>query len=220
MTYFDPTNRDVSQIMDGSETDGRFVFMASRNPVPLRAEVVSEGPVPEGAIPVEVYRRDTGSRVGLFAATEESLDELRALFDRPQRLGMGCQEQDPGMVGQLLVLVPISALSEGLRELSSGREEEPWRDSLPEPPELGETGGEEQFFEAASDEELDEPEEGEQMRFGALHLGDVVRFQSDRSHPGSFVEEAMDLFETAVGGDLPPVAERLLEKLAAPSLDE
>lgn len=219
MTYFDPTHRDVSQIMDGSASDARFVFMASRNPVPLRAEVAGEGPVPEGAIPVEVFRRDTGSRVGLFAATEESLDELRSLFDRPRRLGMGCQEEDPGLVGQLLVLVPISALSEGLRELGSG-EEEPWRDSLPEPPELG--GQEEEVLEAASsgDHPDEVGEDGEQMRFGALHLGDVVRFESDRTHPGSFVEEAMDLFETAVGGNLPPVAERLLEKLAAPSLDE
>lgn len=217
MTYLDPTYRDVSDIAQESD-EGRFVFLASRQPVPLRTEVAEEGPVPDEAVPVDVYRRDTGSRIGQFAAAGDALDRLRGLFQEPRRLGMGCREEEPGLVGQLVALVPVSELTD-LFEPDSEGSEEAWRRSLPEPPELGtrepRPGLESDAAPAGEGSEADD-----RMKFGALHLGSVVRFESDRSHPGHFVEEATDLFETAVEGDLPPVSERLLHELGAASRDD
>lgn len=217
MTYLDPTYRDVSDIAQESD-DGRFVFLASRQPIPLRTEVADEGPVPDDAVPVDVYRRDTGHRIGQFAAAGDALKRLRGLFQEPRRLGMGCREEDPGLVGQLVALVPVSVLTD-LFEPEGDGSEEAWRESLTEPPELGtpepEPGLEPEGAGAGDAEAADE-----RMKFGALHLGSVVRFERDRSHPGQFVEEATDLFETAVEGDLPPVSERLLHELGAASRDD
>ena len=222
MTYLDPVPRDIGHLSeDHTEADGRFVFMASRQAVPLRTEVADDGPVPEGAVPVEVYRRDTEGRLGLFAADGESLDGLRDLFGSPRRLGMGCREESPGLVGHLVALVPASELGElgGPAGGPGAPDGEPdWKASLPEPPELGdgvEAGGPSPSPEASPDDE-----DVEHMRFGAVQLGTVVRFASDRKHPADFAREARDLFKTALKGDLPPISERLMEELPAPSRDE
>lgn len=240
MTYLDPVHRDISDLAERQDAEGgQFVFLASRQRVPLRTEVGGEGPAPEGAAPVDVYRRDTDVRLGRFAAEPGSAGELRELFDDPRRIGLGVHEEAPGLVGYLVALVPVDELEgltgEGLGEgpggsLGSGGkgasggeagpggglpwEGEPdWKESVPEPPELGD-GPE---LEGA---ERPAPEEADGARFGALHLGNVVRFDDDREHPGDFVEEARDVFRTALEGDLPSVSERLMDDLAAASLDE
>lgn len=222
MTYLDPVPRDIGHLSeDPTEADGRFVFMASRQAVPLRTEVAEDGPVPEGAIPVKVCRDDTEGHLGLFAADEGSLDGLRALFAAPRRLGMGCREEPPGLVGHLVALVPASELGDlgGPAAGPAAAEGEPdWKASLPEPPELGD--GVEAPGPAASAEEADDDEDVEHMRFGAVQLGTVVRFASDRKHPGDFAREARDLFKTALQGDLPSISERLMEELPAPSRDD
>ncbi len=223
MTYLDPVPRDIGHLSeDHVESEGRFVFMASRQAVPLRTEIAEDGPVPEGAVPVEVYRRDTEGRLGLFAADEGSLDGLRSLFQSPRRLGMGCREESPGVVGHLVALVPASELGElgGPAAGPEGAEtgEPDWKASLPEPPDLGDG------IEASAPEppaaDAPEDEDVEQMRFGAVQLGTVVRFASDRKHPADFSREARDLFKTALKGGLPPISERLMEELPAPSRDE
>lgn len=223
MTYLDPIPRDIGHLSeDHVDSEGRFVFMASRQAVPLRTEVADDGPVPEGAIPVEVCRRDTDGRLGLFAADEDSLDGLRSLFQSPRRLGMGCREESPGLVGHLVALVPASELGElGDPAAGPGGPEggEPdWKASLPEPPDLGE--GIEAADPAPPSGEAPEDEEMEHMRFGAVQLGTVVRFASDRKHPADFAREARDLFKSALKGGLPPISERLMEELPAPSRDE
>jgi len=257
MTYIDTTYRDVSHIAAGKQGEGRFIFMASRQRLPLRTELEGDGPVPEGAVPVQVYRRDTGRRLGQFAADRGSLDDLRALLDQPRRLGMGCREEYPGLVGQLVVLVPASVVADLFGGIESPGEEEPWRQSLPEPPDLetgpetpelgggpgaagpasgGSLSGADEHGHEAGGGELSgagtDPTSGgpadagdgsgdDQMRFGALPLGNVVRFDEDREHPSEFVEEATDMFEDALNGDLPAVSERLMSTLAEEaSVDE
>lgn len=230
-TYLDPTYREITGFAE-QQGDERFVFMGSREPVPLGTERSGGAPVPEGAVPIEVRRKDLDRRLGQFAAAEESLDELEALFEKPRRLGMGCRREYPGVVGQLVVLVPVSDLG-GLFGSSgaTGRDgSEAWRESLDEPPELGDAGPAPgpavggpgaTAGEPAAGEGPDGGEPGddfdvdERMRFGALHLGNVVRFEEDREHPDAFVEEATSMFREALRGDLPPVSDRLIRELAA-----
>lgn len=224
MTYLDPVPRDIGHLSeDHGQADGRFVFMASRQAVPLRTEIAEDGPVPEDSTPIEVYRRDTGGRLGLFAADENSLDGLRDLFDTPRRLGMGCREESPGLVGHLVALVPASELGDlgGPAAGPGGPEgaEPDWKASLPEPPELGD-GVAAAGPEPSTGDAADGDDDVEHMRFGAVQLGTVVRFASDRKHPADFSREARDLFKTALKGGLPPVSERLMEELPAPSRDE
>lgn len=229
-TYLDPVHTDISDLATGSqEAGGRHVFMASRQKLPLRGEVAREGPVPDGSLPVDVFRRDSGARLGQFAAEPQSLDRLQELLDRPRRVGLGCQAESPGLVGHLVVLIPASDLQHlfgGTEGAAPGGEPvEAWRSSLPEPPDLGggppsATAGPEG---AGPDEATPEPADGEPeegMRYGALHLGNVVRFDADRRHRDDFVAEVRDLFRTALEGDLPSVADRLMDELPSSSRDD
>lgn len=217
-TYLDPIHRDISDLATGSaEAGGRHVFMASRQKLPLRGEVAREGPVPEGSLPVDVYRRDSGARLGQFAGEPDSMERLRELLDRPRRVGLGCQAESPGLVGHLVVLIPASDLQDlfgesgGAGPVAEGTDES-WRSSLPEPPDLGGADGE---------KTATEPEEaGEGMRYGALHLGNVVRFEADRKHGGDFVAEVRDVFRTALEGDLPSIADRLMDELPSSARDD
>lgn len=218
-TYLDPVHRDIADLTTGSpESGGRHVFMASRQKLPLRGEVAREGPVPRGALPVDVFRRDSGARLGQFAAEPESLDRLKELLGSPRRVGLGCQPEAPGLVGHLVVLIPAADLQDLFGGNAPGAEtpaepEEDWRASVPEPPDFG--GGE---GDGATAEAPDASEEG--MRYGALHLGNVVRFESDRKHRDDFVAEVRDLFRSALEGDLPSVAERLMDELPSSSRDD
>lgn len=217
-TYLDPVHRDIADLATGSpESGGRHVFMASRQKLPLRGEVAREGPVPHGALPVDVFRRDSGARLGQFAAEPESLDRLKELLGRPRRVGLGCQPEAPGLVGHLVVLIPASDLQDlfGGDDPGAGAPAEPgedWRASVPEPPDLGGEGDE------GSTASSEASEEG--MRYGALHLGNVVRFEADRKHRDDFVAEVRDLFRSALEGDLPSVAERLMDELPSSSRDD
>lgn len=222
-TYLDPVHTDISDLATGSkEAGGRHVFMASRQKLPLRGEVAREGPVPDGSLPVDVFRRDDGSRLGQFAAEPRSLERLQELLDRPRRIGLGCQAEAPGLVGHLVVLIPASDLQDlfgGSDAPAAGEVDEAWRSSLPDPPDLGgEQAGSGAPDEAAAETGGAEAEEG--MRYGALHLGNVVRFDADRKHRDDFVAEVRDLFRTALEGDLPSVADRLMDELPTSSRDD
>ena len=220
-TYLDPVHRDISDLATGSkEAGGRHVFMASRQKLPLRCEVAREGPVPDGSLPVDVFRRDNGARLGQFAAEPRSLDRLEQLLDPARRVGLGCQAEPPGLVGHLVILIPASDLQGlfGDGQGPGGDAEASWRSSLPEPPDLGGDLPGAAPEEASSEPGDEEPEEG--MRYGALHLGNVVRFDADRKHRDDFVAEVRDLFRTALEGDLPSVAERLMDELPSSSRDD
>lgn len=233
MTYLDPIHRDISDLTDAGDAE-RFVFLGSRRPLPLRAHVGGEGPVPEDGVHIQVFRRDTGTRLGQFVAYEDGIDEMLVLFERPRRVGLSCREEYPGLVGQLVVLIPVSELADltkdDLPQMGpDGEREEAWRQSVPEPPKLesgpgieggGSGGGLEPGAAGAGDDpELpspdDELDEDQPLRFGAVHLGNVVRFAADREHPDDFVDEATDMFESALEGDLPSVTDRLMDELAA-----
>lgn len=236
MTYLDPIHRDISDLTEAGETE-RFVFLGSRRPLPLRAQVGGEGPAPEDGVHIQVFRGDTGSRLGQFLAYDDGVDDMLALFERPRRVGLSCREEYPGLVGQLVVLIPVSELADltrgDLPQMGPNAEgDEAWRQSVPEPPQLeagpssgggpaggalepgapGAPGASGEPDLPGADEDLDEDQP---LRFGAVHLGNVVRFEADREHPDDFVDEATDLFETALEGDLPPVTDRLMDELAA-----
>lgn len=202
-TYMDPTHRDAREIRTG-RGDPNVVFVGTRNRIPLDTDLELDRPVPEGTVSVRIFRRDTGARIGQFAALEDSLDGLRGLFEEPRQVGMSCVEEYPGVVGQLLVLLPPIALSELLGEGSTASDEEDWRASLDEDPDLGAAGTDANAGKDPEDDQL-----------AALHAGNVVRFAADRQHPESLTREAADLLRDALEGPLPHLSERLIEELAA-----
>jgi len=208
--------RDVRRVSD--ETD--VVFVGTKGLIPLGTELDDERPVPDGTVSVRLLRRDTGAAIGQFAAAENAVERLRGLLLEPRQLGMSCAEEYPGVVGQLLVLLPPSEL-EGLLDEPASESDEDWRSSLDEVPDLsGEAAaGGPAGAAAAPPPAGDAPDASggagdEDDRLAALHAGNVVRFDADRQHPDSLAREAADLLREALEGPLPPLSDRLIEELA------
>lgn len=196
--YMDPTHRDAREIRTG-RGDPDVVFVGTRDRIALDTDLDPERPVPEGTVSVQILRRDTGIPIGQFAAVRGTLDRLRGLFSEPRQVGLSCVEEYPGVVGQLLVLLPPMTLSELVGETPSPSDEA-WRQSLDDEPDLG-------------DASREDAEHEDQL--AALHAGNVVRFAADREHPDSLTREAADLLRDALQGPLPPLSERLIEELAS-----
>jgi hypothetical protein len=194
----DPTHRDAREIRTG-RGDPDVVFVGTRDRIALDTDLDPERPVPEGTVSVQILRRDTGIPIGQFAAVRGTLDRLRGLFSEPRQVGLSCVEEYPGVVGQLLVLLPPMTLSELVGETPSPSDEA-WRQSLDDEPDLG-------------DASREDAEHEDQL--AALHAGNVVRFAADREHPDSLTREAADLLRDALQGPLPPLSERLIEELAS-----
>lgn len=212
----DPTHRDARDVRrTGGETD--VVFVGTKSLVPLDTELDDDRLVPDGTVSVRLLRRDTGAPIGQFAASEDTVQQLRGLLLEPRQLGLSCAEEYPGVVGQLLVLLPPSEL-EGLMGGGEGRPEEDWRRSLDQVPDLSdEAAAGPPAGAAAPPPDPDGPgpgDAGEDDRLAALHAGNVVRFEADRAHPGNLAREAADLLREALEGPLPPLSDRLIEELA------
>ena len=118
----------------------------------------------------------------------------RGLFERPVRLALAAREEPPGLQCQLYALVEIH---EGLFEEADEEPEPPWASSVP-------GAG----YEAAATEEDD----GED-RQAAVFLGQIIRFEKDRKHPGDLALETMDVLRTIVEGEVSEVVDRVLEDL-------
>jgi hypothetical protein len=205
-TYMDPTHRDARDIRAG-QSNPNVVFVGTRTRLALDTELDLERAVPEGTVSIRVFRKDTGVSIGQFAAMRGSVDRLRDLFDEPRQLGMSCIEEYPGVVGQLLVLLPPVALSELDADGVDPADGEEWRASLDDEPDLGAAGGE------GAEDGTDEADQ-----LAALHAGNVVRFAADREHPENLAREAADLLRDALDGPLPRLSDRLIEELAGGAL--
>jgi hypothetical protein len=129
----------------------------------------------------------------------------RGLFDQPVRLALAAREEPPGLQCRLFALVDIPG------DVLSGEEEEssPWAESVPGASYDRTVSGEDDASAPVSGEE--DADEGE--RQAAVFLGQIVRFEKDRRHPGDLALETMDVLRTIVQGEVSEVVDKVLEDL-------
>ncbi len=177
---------------------------ATDRPLPVRLAPVEDERAPEGMACI-------GSFLGpkLVARCVVPPDAAaflleRGLFDQPVRLALAAREEPPGLQCRLFALVDIPG------DFFSGEEEEaaPWAESVP--------GA---SYERSISDEPEEPPSGptgdEESgdRQAAVFLGQIVRFDRDRRHPGDLALETMDILRTIVQGEVSEVVDKVLEDL-------
>ena len=191
-------------------------------PLPLRLATIEDERAPDGMACI-------GSFLGpkLVARCVVPPDAAaflleRGLFAQPVRLALAAREEAPGLQCQLFALVDLP----GDFFDTPDEEEEgasPWADSVPgtaydraiqdgpasaaRDPEGAEDGEDEE------DEEDEEDDEPGQERQAAVFLGQIIRFDHDRKHPGDLALETMDVLRTIVQGDVSEVVDKVLEDL-------
>jgi hypothetical protein len=203
--------------MESDSPETPVALAATDRPLPLRLATIEDERAPDGMSCI-------GSFLGpkLVARCVVPPDAAaflleRGLFANPVRLALAAREESPGLQCQLFALVELP----GDFFNRSDEEEEaesPWADSVPGSaydravsgaPAEDDEGGDE--AEEDSDESADGEEEPD--RQAAVFLGQIIRFEKDRKHPGDLALETMDVLRTIVQGDVSEVVDKVLEDL-------
>ncbi len=179
------------------------VLAATDEPVALDVREIEDERVPEGLRCLGTFL--DGQLVARAAVAPELVEFLfrNEVFDKPRQLVLAAREEAPGLRCELYALVPLSDVADGQleRDDDSGDDDrEPWAASVP-------SSGYERAAADALDDDADAPETAVVM------LGQIVRFEKDRKHPGSLPLETLDVLERIVSGRVVEVVDKVLRDL-------
>lgn len=196
-----PPGRETGRGDEGDVAEPRprveGVVVGTASPLTLRLEPLDHHLAPEGTVCVGTFFGD--HLISRCALPEETAEEFLGmeLFERPVSLALNVSPGGPGLEGNLLALVPITEA----RDEPESRE--PWKASVPG---------------AGYEEAAREEGGGEEQHLVGVFLGQVVRFEEDRKHPGSLVREAADMLANVVRGRIGNVVDRVIEDLTGPGV--
>jgi hypothetical protein len=165
---------------------------ATEEPVQLKVSLIQDDRVPEGMVCMGTYRN--GRLVARSVMTPEAWAQIEAhgFFEEPLQVVLVARLAPPGLQCQLFAMVPLP--DEEPDEL-----EEPWAASVPS-----------SSYEASVEGESAGPED---PRVAPIPLGNIVRFASDRVHPGSLPLETADILRKIIEGGASEVLDRALADL-------
>ena len=194
--------------MEADSPERPVALAATDRPLPLRLESIEDERAPDGMSCI-------GSFLGpkLVARCVVPPDAAaflleRGLFNQPVRLALAAREEAPGLQCQLFALVELPP--DFLAGVEDGDDASPWAESVP-----GAAYDREISGIPAPQEPPREPaeEESEDEQQAAVFLGQIIRFDKDRRHPGDLALETMDVLRTIVQGEVSEVVDKVLEDL-------
>ena len=194
--------------MEADTPERPVALAATDRPLPLRLETIEDERAPDGMSCI-------GSFLGpkLVARCVVPPDAAaflleRGLFSQPVRLALAAREEPPGLQCQLFALVELP--SDFFTGAEEREDESPWADSVPGAAYDREISGAPPEMESRR-ESAEEDSDDEQQ--AAVFLGQIIRFDKDRRHPGDLALETMDVLRTIVQGDVSEVVDKVLEDL-------
>ncbi len=192
-----------------------MALAATDRPLPIRLAPIEDERAPDGMSCI-------GSFLGpkLVARCVVPPDAAaflleRGLFTNPVRLALAAREESPGLQCQLFALVELPGDFFNRAE-EDEEAESPWAESVP-----GAAYDRAISGDSAAEAEADDPDESAESadagggadRQAAVFLGQIIRFEKDRKHPGDLALETVDVLRTIVQGDVSEVVDKVLEDL-------
>lgn len=178
---------------------------ATDRPLPVRLAPVEDERAPEGMACIGAFLGPKLVARCVVPPDAAAFLLEKGLFDQPVRLALAAREEPPGLQCRLFALVDIPT------DFFGGEEEEvaPWADSVP-----GSSYDRAISEDPAEGSPLSAEEEDDSgERQAAVFLGQIVRFDRDRRHPGDLALETMDILRTIVQGEVSEVVDKVLEDL-------
>jgi hypothetical protein len=175
---------------------------ATDRPLPVRLAPVEDERAPDGMACIGAFLGPKLVARCVVPPDAAAFLLEKGLFDQPVRLALAAREEPPGLQCRLFALVEIPG------DFFSSEEEEdaPWADSVPGAGYERTVGSESGELPSGEGEETGE-------RQAAVFLGQIVRFDRDRRHPGDLAMETMDVLRTIVQGEVSEVVDKVLEDL-------
>jgi hypothetical protein len=194
--------------MEADSPERPVALAATDRPLPLRLESIEDERAPDGLACIGAFLGPKLVARCVVPPDAAAFLLERGLFNQPVRLALAAREEPPGLQCQLFALVELP--SDFFAGGDEGEEESPWAESVPGAAYDREVSGEpppaEPSVEASE-------EDSEEERQAAVFLGQIIRFEKDRRHPGDLALETMDVLRTIVQGDVSEVVDKVLEDL-------
>lgn len=200
----------------GADSPDRPVALAATDrPLPLRLQSIEDERAPDGMACIGSYLGPKLVARCVVPPDAAAFLLERGLFTYPVRLALAAREEAPGLQCQLFALVelPPDFFAGG----EEGDEPAPWAESVPgasyDRERSEESGGGGGGGGDEAEARGDGDEDAEDQRQAAVFLGQIIRFDKDRRHPGDLALETMDVLRTIVQGDVSEVVDKVLEDL-------
>ncbi|HEX3927857.1 MAG TPA: hypothetical protein VHW65_07660 [Gemmatimonadales bacterium] len=172
-------------------------------PVPIEVREIPDDRLPEGMCCLGTFL--DGHLVARCAVPPGTFAyfERHRVFEAPRQLVLAAREEDPGLRCELYAIVPMPPVP--LEDAGEESEQEPWAESVAS-----------SSYEKAVAENAATAGDGEGVPMAAILLGQIVRFQRDRKHPGSLPLETVDVLTKIVSGRVVEAVDKVLEDLLGP----
>ncbi|MGH7508768.1 MAG: hypothetical protein ACREMZ_04800 [Gemmatimonadales bacterium] len=164
---------------------------ATEEPVQLKVDLVQDDRVPAGMVCMGTFRNERLVARAVLSPEAWAQIQEHGFFDQPLQVVLVARLAPPGLQCQLFAMVPIP-------DEEADEPEEPWSASVPGP-----------SYEASL--EADTPQDD--PRIAPVPLGNIVRYERDRVHPGSLPLEAAAVLRKIIEGDASEVLDRALADL-------
>jgi len=160
-------------------------------PEPLRIEArpIEHPDVPEGSIALGYYH--AGRVVARGVVSEDAVAAITGLLRNPVSLALAATEDEQRNIeARVCLVLPVDAEELRGKDEEEGADE-PWKASVPAPPDLSESWTE--------DDETAAPAQPEQPQLALLPIGNAVRGARDRHHE-DVLGDAREMLENLLAG--------------------
>lgn len=163
-----------------------LVVVPHPTPIALEARSLRHNSVPDGTVGLGYYY--DGHMIARSVVAANALDTIKSLLELPVSVALAAREDKDGNIdGRICLVLPVDDDAEGKDGEASDMESEPWRSSVPAPP--NEVDG-----------SADGGEEDAEPQFALLPIGNVIRPASDRQHPGDVAHDAREMLDNLLTG--------------------
>lgn len=178
-----------------------LVVVTYPEPLSIQARAVDHESVNEGNVGLAYYYDD--HMIARGVVDSDAIPSIRSLLSKPVMLALAATEDEGGNIeGRVCLVLPV----EGDAPTSDADgESEPWRASVPPPPDIGGSSYEEDV--------AGEDEDDERPRMALLPIGNVVRGSKDRNHPGDVAADATEMLRNLLAGKAKDAVQKAIDDL-------
>lgn len=194
--------------MEADSPERPVALAATDRPLPLRLETIEDERAPDGMSCIGFFLGPKLVARCVVPPDAAAFLLERGLFTQPVRLALAAREEPPGLQCQLFALVELP--TDFFASAEEGEDASPWADSVPGAAYDREISGAPAEAESPRESAAGDSDEEQQA---AVFLGQIIRFDKDRRHPGDLALETMDVLRTIVQGDVSEVVDKVLEDL-------
>jgi hypothetical protein len=166
----------------------QLVVVTHPEPVLLEARPMDAVTTPDGSTALGYYFR--GNILARGVVSNDALEAIEGLLEEPVSVALAATEDEQGNIeARICLVLPVDPDEQKRQSEDDEEPSEPWKASVPEPPQIGES-----WNESADDA---------QPKLALLPIGNAVRGARDRHHSdvAGDVREMLDNLLTGRGRD-------------------